>query len=192
MVDLKRLTAEEFAATKYELPDGGRWVELIAGHVIALQPPSDVHGNVVLNFSKALAEHFQSADVPGYACFDLGLVIARNPDTVRVPQVSYFTGGDRFAETDAMITETRPALVVEVASTNDRRRQMGTRVRDYLQWGVKRVWVIDPVELFCSMHRLGRPVKRLSAGEMLSGEPLPTEFCMSVSDLFAEPKWWRG
>jgi Uma2 family endonuclease len=188
MVDRTRLTAEEFAATKYELPNGGRWVELIAGHVVALQPPSEMHGIVVMNFSKALAEHLRRADEPGYACFDLGLIVARSPDTVRVPQISYFTNRDRFAETDAMVTETRPALVVEVASTNDRRHQMGTRVRDYLRWGVKRVWIIDPVELLCSVHCLGRPVKRLSAREMLSGDPLPAEFRVSVSDLLAEPQ----
>ena len=84
------------------------------------------------------------------------------------------------------------ALVVEVASTNDRRRQLGTRVRDYLNWGAKRVWIIDPVELLCFIHCLGRTVKRLSAGDALSGDPLPAEFRVSVSDLFAEPKWWRG
>ena len=38
---------EGHGSTTIELPDGGRWVELIAGHVVALQPPNNLehHAN---------------------------------------------------------------------------------------------------------------------------------------------------
>ena len=76
------LTAEDFADRKYELPDGGRWTELVEGQVTAYSPVDDVHGNVVRNLSGALATHAQQTQ-QGYAGFELGLIVSRDPDTVR-------------------------------------------------------------------------------------------------------------
>ncbi len=46
MIDDALVTAEEFANTKYDLPEGGRWTELFAGRILTLQPPDEVHGNI--------------------------------------------------------------------------------------------------------------------------------------------------
>ena len=192
MNDTTQLTAEEFATEKDELPDGGRWVELVEGQIITYQPPDVMHGNVVMNLSKQLAHSLQKAADPGYACFELGLILARNPDTVRMPQVSYYQRGERFAETDAVVTQARPTLVIEIASTNDRRRDMTSRVRKYLQWGVECVWVIDTVDHQCIVHAGDRPTEQLPANETLTGSPILPEFQMRIEDLFTEPKWWHG
>lgn len=192
MNDETTLTAEEFAARKDELPDGGRWVELIEGRVVTYDPPDVAHGNVVLNFSKQLATNLESAAEPGYACFELGLIVGRDPDTVRVPQVSYYQRGELFTQTDQLVTQVRPTLVIEIASTNDRRRDMASRVQEYLQWGVERVWVIDPIDERCHLHTIGRPAAQLAAAEFLSGKPFFPEFEIRVQDLFTEPAWWRG
>jgi Uma2 family endonuclease len=192
MNDTARLTAEKFATEKDELPDGGRWVELVEGQVITYHPPDVMHGNVVMNLSKQLADSLQTAENAGYACFELGLVVARNPDTVRMPQVCYYQSGKRFAETDAVVTQQRPTLVVEVASTNDRRRDMASRVSEYLRWGVERVWVIDTVEFQCIVHAAGQPTEQLPAHDILSGGPILPDFQIRVEDLFTEPKWWQG
>jgi len=188
------MTAEEFAAEKYDLPDSGRWVELIAGRVVTLPPPDVGHGNIVLNFSKALAAHLQSlVDAePGYACFELGLLVTRNPDTVRFPQISYYTEGDRFAQSEDIYSQDRPALVVEITSTHDRRRGMPGRVREYHDWGIDTVWVADPIGQQVHLHRRGRPATRLDATGTLSGDPILTGFRIGVADLFADPEWWRS
>ncbi len=183
------LSAEEFADRKFELPEGGRWTELCAGEIVTLSPPDELHGNVVLNLSKVLAEHAQKAQ-DGYACFELGLIVARNPDTVRCPSVSYFQSGERFAESDKLVTETIPTLVVEIASTNDRRRHVDERVTSYLNWGVGQVWLADTdlreIHIFQSdAHR-----QRLSSGDTLHGGKVLSEFRSKVEDLFATPSWY--
>src|SRR5258708_28523272 len=127
------LTAEQFVAGRDELPDGGRWTELVAGKPVILSPPTVEHGTVVLNLGKALAEYSQR-EQGGYACFELGLVVAHNPDTVYFPAACFFTAGPIFAESGKVLTETRPAVVIEVASTNDRRRGMEQRVTGWLEW----------------------------------------------------------
>ena len=123
------LTAEEFAAREGEDDLETRWSELVGGKIVSLEPPAPEHGAIVLNFAKAIAKYLQQArDEKGYAAFETGLLVARNPDTVRRPPVSFFVTGERFAELDSRLTETRPALVLEIASTNDRRRAMRERV----------------------------------------------------------------
>ena len=187
------LTAEQFAEDRTDLPDGGRWTELVAGEVQTLQPPDIDHGTLVFNLSKELATHFQrySSEASVYACFELGLIVARNPDTVRYPPVSFFRGADRFANADKTVTESKPALVVEIASTKDRRQQMSRRVREYLDWGVELVWVADPAEQHVYVFRPGKPSKRLARPQSLSGRPVLAGFTVRVEKLFAEPLWWR-
>ena len=185
------LTAEQFAAARDELPEAGRWSELIAGKVVTLSPPDTEHGTTVLNLSKAVAV-CSRPDQGGYACFGLGLVVKRGPDTVRFPAMSFFSGGPAFAESDKLLTETRPALVVEVPSSNDRRRGLADRIADWLAWGVKHVWVLDPQAQQAHVFGLHQQPRRLSALETLhGGDPLPG-FQTKVGEFFQEPQWWRG
>ncbi|MGE4001440.1 MAG: Uma2 family endonuclease, partial [Planctomycetaceae bacterium] len=131
------MTAGEFLECRYELPEAGQWSELEAGELVHLQPPDLDHGTVILNLSKAFAEHAQGTR-QGYACFDLGLQLTSAPDTVRFPAACYFDAGPRFAESDRQITSTVPALVVELASTADRLRLQPERSHAFLDWGSAR------------------------------------------------------
>lgn len=192
MIDRCRLiSAQQFADQKFDLPEGGRWSELIAGEIVAQQPPDPIHGNVVLNLSKALAVHLQQEQTAGYACFELGLVVKRNPDTVRCPPLSFFSGGPMFAETDNVVTETQPALVVEIASTPDRRRDMRHRVESYLQWGVDMIWVADTEDRQLHVFRADQEATQLKAEETLTGGPVLAGFEVPVARLFADPAWWK-
>jgi Uma2 family endonuclease len=148
-----------------------------------------LHGAVVLNFSKALAAYLQQApDEQGYAGFEIGLIVARSPDTVRRPAVSFFVGGERFAELDRAVTETRPALVIEIGSTNDRRHAMRERVESYLNWGVRTVWVVDTLEK--AVHRIqqGSQPRIFSGDQSLPGAPVFADFKVAVSSLFTMPE----
>ena len=199
MIDSALLTAEMFLESFYDLPDGGQWVELIRGRAISLSPPEEEHRLVVLNLSKTLAEYV-TRNSEGYPCFDLGLIVTRGPDTVRFPAVSYFLGGDMFAESDRTITETRPALVIEVLSSNDRRLTLNDRIHDYTIWGVEVLWLVDPFDKVVHIIRSGYPNKTARDDEALcgslawkhkaSGLSILPEFRMSVAGLFAVPESW--
>jgi Uma2 family endonuclease len=189
MDSLRLLTAEEFAALAEGDEFEPRWTELVSGRVISLEPPALEHGAVVLNLTKAIARYLQRAqDENGYACFEIGLVVARNPDTVRCPPVSFFVGGERFAELDHRLTETRPVFVVEIASTNDRRREMRERVESYLKWGVRTVWVADPAERAVHVMQSGRPPRLFSGEQSVPGYPVFGDLRVGVSELFAMPE----
>lgn len=190
MIPSAILTAEEFAAGREELPDGGRWTELVAGKPVTLSPPTIEHGTAVLNLSKTLAEYSQK-EQGGYSCFELGLVTARNPDTVHFPAICFFTTGALFAEADKVVTEARPSLVVEVASTNDRRRGMELRLANWLEWGVRLVWVLDPQARQVHAIEKGRAAQRVTEHQSLFGGSVLSGFAISVGEIFREPGWAR-
>ena len=60
MISDTRMTAEQFAASKHELPEGGRWHELHEGRPVVMDPPDDQHGTTVMNISTAIATWFQT------------------------------------------------------------------------------------------------------------------------------------
>ena len=185
----RAMTAEDFAQERWELPDAGQWAELIRGVPVTLQPPDVEHGTVVLNLSKAFSAYVH-AEMFGYPCFDLGLHIERRPDTVLFPAVSYFTTGERFAEQDKDYTDSIPMLVVELTTSNDRRRQINERIGLYHQRGVAVVWIIDPdaKSVHIARKTANSPV-RLTEFETLNGGPELKKFQVKVGDLFAEPDW---
>ncbi|MBI1310383.1 hypothetical protein GC176_03680 [bacterium] len=196
----RSMTAEQFAEQKFELADGGRWAELIAGEPVILEPPTSEHGTVVMNLSRALAESIEQTRV-GYACFELGLIVQRDPDTVLAPAISYFLTGDRWAEMDNVVTESCPSLVVEVASTPDRRRSIANRVAAFRAHGVALIWVVDPHQQQISVYSGTDPVDVLKTDHLLTaggkwvtdnGSPILFGFSLPLTDVFAEPDWWTG
>ncbi len=189
MIDIAPRTAEEFANWDDEEGDGRRWSELVSGKIIRHAPPDPEHGRIVLNLSKALALHVQkSADaVDGYACFELGLIVARDPDTVRCPAISYFSGGPRFAELEKVVTETRPILVVEVASSADRRKGAAERVESYLNWGVQVVWMADPLDKLVHVLKKGKQSRQLGITQTLEAGIVIPGFKIPIADIFAQP-----
>ena len=185
------MTAVEFAARRHELPDGGRWTELVVGELKMLHPPDDKHGDVVLNLSKAVAAVLRPVD-PSYAGFEIGVRTRKTPDTVRFPAMSLFTAGERFAQIDAVYTDEVPVLVAEVVSTKDRRTTIAERVYEYHGLGVAKVWVVDPEgKAVTVLRRNGRP-HTLSGSERLTDIALLPGLEIPVAELFAEPAWWRG
>jgi len=184
------MTLEQF---EEKLLDGDRWVELVEGRFVRLSPPDDAHGDVVRNLSRSLAAYLKrSTDTS--AVFELPLIVRREPVTVRSPAVSLFRfqPGGRFAETDKLLTETCPALVIEIASTNERRDAMANRVRAYLEWGVAGVWVIDPVSRHVHQFHGHSSAQMLKEPQVLTGYPVLPGLAIPISDLFRPPEWLKA
>lgn len=181
------VTAEQY---EERLLEGDRWIEVLAGRLVRLDPPDELHGDVVRNLSRPLANYLKSLP-DTCACFELPLVLSREPATIRCPAVSCFQTGDRFSETEKLMTDTRPVLVIEVASTNNRREGMSERVKGYLDVGIKAVWVIDPVTKH--VHQFHPPARGIMVKETqtLHGDPVLAGFQVPVSDLFQQPNWDR-
>ncbi len=194
MISDARLTAAEFAATKLDLPEGGRWHELHAGNAVLMQAPDDVHGTIVLNLSRALAAWFRQRPEQsvGYACHDVGVHVENEPDTVYFPAISYFDSGTQFEQADNVIASRVPRLVVEVASANDRRQELRPRTLAYMKAGVEVVWVPDPSKREIQVIRKAAHTLALGQRQVLEGGSVLPGFEVSVAGVFAQPDWWQN
>jgi Uma2 family endonuclease len=194
MSDKPLLTAEEFAACKHLLPEAGRWHELHDGQTVLLSAPDDIHGTIVLNLSRFLAQWFQTQPVSsrGYACFDVGLWVRTQPDTVYVPAISIFRDGKPFSQFDQVIATEVPQLVIEVASSNDRREDMRLRTTAYQKLGVSEIWIPDPFKKEIQVIRKSSHTLALGYWQFLEGGPALPGFRVSVEKVFSQPEWWNG
>ncbi|MEI7700180.1 MAG: Uma2 family endonuclease [Planctomycetia bacterium] len=189
-----RLTAEEFESQRFDLPEAGRWHELHEGQPVLLSAPEAIHGTIVLNLSRLLAQWFaaQPARQRGYACFGLGITAERSPDTVYMPAISVFLNGVPFSQTDRTIASEVPCVIIDIASSNDRRTDMRRRTTSYLQHGVSMIWVPDPFKKEIQVIRRNQHTLALGAWQNLEGGTVLPGFTVAVADVFAEPKWWDG
>jgi len=62
------------------------------------------------------------------------------PTRFRVPDICVYLG----AEPDEQVFRTPPFLVIEILSKDDRASEVQEKIDDYLNFGVRFVWVIDP------------------------------------------------
>jgi Uma2 family endonuclease len=193
MTSVERITAEEFADQKSEFPEGGRWHELHEGRPVLLEAPDDRHGNVVMNLSRQLAIWFRDRGRgrSGYAVHDLGILVRRNPDTVYVPAMSYFDSGPMFSQTDLPLATQIPRMVIDVASSNDRRREMQSRTNAFMNTGIEMIWIVDPFKKEIQVLRRSMHTLVLGTRQTLEGGQLLPEFTIPVIDIFAEPAWWK-
>lgn len=195
MVMDSRMTVQEFVRRRHELPEAGRWHELHEGQTVCMEAPDDAHGNAVLNLSRALAEWFQTRknESVGYACHEIGLAVEQEPATVYCPAISFFKSGKQFEESDKIVADNTPLLVVDIASSNDRRTEMRRRTMGYIGIGVHCVWVPDPMKKEVQVIMPGSHTLALGAHQSLTGQHVLPGFEMTVADVFAQPEWWtRG
>ncbi len=81
----------------------------------------------------------------GYAGVEAGFVLARDPDTVRAPDVAY-VAAERVpaAGVPEGFWPTAPDLAVEIISPSETADEVRDKIRDYLQAGTRTVWVVYP------------------------------------------------
>lgn len=185
------ITIDEFLVGRDELPDGGRWMELWLGRLVRLTPPDELHGLVVMNLGRRFGEHLGQSR-SGTALFSRGVIVTRSPDTLRFPAMSFFAGETPEDAWDDAPTDRRPDLVVELASSNDRKRGIGDRVRQWQTAGVHEVWVVDTQTRKVGVYISGDAPVVLEEGARIHGRRALVGLTVNVDALFTSPTWWTG
>src|SRR5712691_7229008 len=78
------VTAEELE----RMPDDDFRYELVEGRIVCMSPVGGVHGGLTAGFIALLVTHVKAARV-GAVATELGFILARNPDTVRAPDIAF-------------------------------------------------------------------------------------------------------
>lgn len=143
-------TAEEFA----RMPkDPGVRTELVRGRVVRMSPGGVRHFRVIARLTKRLLEYEEQSGL-ATVLLTTGIMLAERPDTVREPDLA-LVRRDRFRELGevAGFYPGVPDLVIEVLSPTDRPGATQEKVAQYLEHGVRVIWVIDPSAPSVSVHR---------------------------------------
>jgi Uma2 family endonuclease len=134
------LTAEEYS----QLPDNDYPTELVRGRVIAMNIPSFRHGKVCARIARLLGNYIDEHDLGHVLTNDSGVITERDPDTVRGPDVSFYsyvrvpTGSEPAGYPDVV-----PEIAIEVRSPTDRWPKILKKVSEYLTAGIDAVYVVD-------------------------------------------------
>jgi len=105
---------------------------------------------------------------------------------VRSPDVAFVARG-RF-ERDELpegFSPVVPDLAIEVLSPEDRPRQVLDKIGEYLQAGVRLVWVVDPRKARAAIYRSLTDVREVGAGDALDGEEVVPGFRCVLGEILA-------
>jgi len=173
------LTAEAFAA----LPEDDLRHELEAGWLVSEPLPSPLHDRVRRRIERRL-DRFVAERRLGEIFGEAGFVLARDPDTVRGPDVSYVRAERLVGLDETRFIEGAPDLAVEVLSPSNRPGQVRAKVAEYLAAGCRLVWVVDPAERQVVTYR--SVLSPRAAGETLDGEDVLHGLRIPVASLFED------
>jgi Uma2 family endonuclease len=77
-----------------------------------------------------------------------------------------------------------PDLVAEILSPDDRPGEVLAKVGEWLDAGVRLVWVIDPERRVATVYRADGGVATVACDSTVSGEPVLPGFSFRLSELF--------
>lgn len=183
------MTAEELLT--YPLPN--KRVELVRGRLIVREPPGMRHGECALRIGVALSnvlsrdrESSGAPDTRGrvLTC-DAGFTLARDPDTVRGPDVAYVSRERWGGPLPDGYGEFAPDLAVEVRSPDDRLGSLLAKVGDWLEAGARLVWVVDPSSQQVAVYRADGTQAVLGVADVLEGGDVLPGFAYAIAELFA-------
>jgi Uma2 family endonuclease len=177
----KLLTAEEYG----RLPDLGRPTELVRGRIVEMNVPYPRHGQVCARVSFLIQQFLADHDLGHVIINDGGVIVERDPDTVRGPDISFISYRKvPKGPLPAKYFETVPELIIEVRSPSDRWGKILQKVGEYLTAGTEVVCVVDPESETVQLHFADKPTETLSGKEELSFPNLLPGLRLSIDQFF--------
>jgi Uma2 family endonuclease len=174
------LTAEQYA----ELPDDGRHTELVRGKVVEMSRPKPEHGYYCLNIGSLLREHVRSRDLGRVVSNDSGVITTRGPDSVRGPDVAFYSYERVPKGPLPKGYWPAPDLVFEVRSPSDRLSDLYEKVTEYIKAGVKVVCLVEPDKETVLVYPGEEFLRMLGANDELTLPEVLPDFRVPVRQLF--------
>jgi Uma2 family endonuclease len=164
-------------------PADGHKYELVDGEIRRLSPAGFRHGAVAVELSGLLRAFVKPRKLGHLGDSSIGFQMPNG--NVRSPDVSFVATG-RFENDDPPVgySPVLPDLAVEILSPSDGAQEILDKVGEYLDAGVRIVWVVDPQQRRVNCYRSLTDVHTLSAADDLDGEDVLPGFRCRLADLF--------
>ncbi|HEY6137056.1 MAG TPA: Uma2 family endonuclease [Thermoanaerobaculia bacterium] len=170
------MTADELL----RMPDDGyHRYELVRGELRTMTAAGNRHSIIAGRILGRLLAYVEPRNLGEVTGADGGYWIARNPDTVRVPDVG-FIRQERAVMTDHFF-DGPPDLAVEVISPNDRYTEVADKTAEWLQAGTRAVVVVNPRRNIVIVHR---PHGTEDVTDTLAVEDIIPGWRMPLTDVF--------
>jgi Uma2 family endonuclease len=175
------LTAEEYAT----LPDAGRPTELVRGKIVMMNRPGVRHGWICNSVGYYLRQFVLEHDLGYVVNNDSGVITSRDPDTVRGPDVCFYSYA-RIPKGEApeSYAPGPPELVFEVLSPDHRWKHVLAKVAEYLEAGVLCVCVVDPQRQTARVYSPDLPEQTVAFDQELVFPAILPGFALPLRRLF--------
>jgi Uma2 family endonuclease len=180
----KLMTAAEFFDWANRPENAPKSYELVRGEVVEMTRPGARPGLVCVNVSWLLHNYVLQRQRGYVLSNDAGIILERDPDTVRGPDVVLFDEVVKYEELNPKFSEGVPTLAVEVLSPNDRIGKVTRRINEFLQAGIKLVWLVDPDARDVTVYRKDRNEHVVEEGQELTGEDVLPDLRIRAADFF--------
>ena len=181
------MTAEEFFDYCHRPENRDKHFELERGRVVEMSLPGERHGVVCGNASGLLWVYTRQRKRGQVCTNDTGLLVERDPDTVRGADVTLYNQVRRYEELNLKYSDQPPTLLVEVLSPNDQFGKVIRRINRFLAMGVALVWVLDPEDRTVTVFRSGKEPVGFKADQEVTGEDVLPDLSIKVAEFFALP-----
>ncbi len=178
-------TMRAVVATEEDLlrtPRDGHKYELVDGE-IRVSPAGGRHGAVCMQLGSLLTAFVRERRLG--RVFDSSTGFRLPGGNVRLPDVAFVAEGRFEGGVPVGFVHVAPDLAVEVLSPGDQARDVLDKVGEYLQAGVRRVWVIDPERRVATVYAALTDVRTLAEGDSLDGEDVVPGFRCVLADVLA-------
>jgi Uma2 family endonuclease len=176
--DVPRIPVTDPGITGYELVDG---------ELAPVTPAKRPHAWLVVEVASLLRNHVvESGAGAVYGDVWCRIPLKKDPELLRAPDVAYFGDAKLDRSQGDDIFRVPPDLAVEVFSpTNQRRRgDFQQRIRDWLDAGVRLLWVIYPDPQYAMVYRPDGSARMIRESEALDGEDILPGFRLDLGELF--------
>lgn len=178
----RMMTADEL----FMMPHHGARYELVKGELVKMSPTGGKHGILTIRLGAALVQHVEANNLGEAFGAETGFILATNPDTVRAPDAA-FVSRERIPSGDfpEKFWPGAPDLAVEVVSPSDTLYEVEEKIEEYLEAGVKLVWIVNPKKRTVTIYQPNVEPQTLTEADTLDGREVVPGFQYSLARLFA-------
>ncbi len=159
--------------------------ELIRGVLHETVTAGGEHGDIASGLIGEVRAYARPRRLGRVGGTDTGILLERNPDTVREPDV-YYISAEKLA-LDVRVAgyyEVVPDMVAEIRSPSDRRAEFNEKIQMWLDFGVRLVLAVYPQTRTIEAHQPGRSTVTLAYEDTLNGGEIIPGFSCPVRDIF--------
>ena len=175
-------TAEELLL----LPDGMHG-EIVRGVFVPMPAPGTLHGVVTMRVGSYLHVFVEERGLGIVTTAGTAFRLARKPDTVRCPDSAFVRAERVPSPLPRGAVEGAPDLAVEVLSPSNTRAEIDRKLAEYLRYGARQVWIVDPEDRTVSVYAAGGLPRFLEGDHVLDGGDLLPGFALPLARLFPAP-----